>query len=266
MLARGRLRRPPRPQGAASSSTRATTSSSSTCARATSPPTSAPARSTSASPAATCCSTSGSPARRRSRRSTSATSTFRFAGPAGALQRRSPTSTGVRVATSYPGLVGAFLDEHGVAVDLVPLDGAVESAVRLGVADAVADVVETGTTLRKRASRSSARCILESEAVLIAGAERRRGAETLLRRLQGVHGRPPVRADRLRPAGRACSTRPSRSPRASSRRPSRRCATPSGWPCASWCPRERHQPRHGRAVRARRPRDPGHRRSTPRGI
>ena len=34
-----------------------------------------------------------------------------------------------------------FLDEHGVAADLVPLDGAVESAVRLGVADAVADVV-----------------------------------------------------------------------------------------------------------------------------
>ena len=51
---------------------------------------------------------------------------------------------GVRVATAYPGLVDGFLDERGVAVDLVPLDGAVESAVRLGVADAVADVVSTG--------------------------------------------------------------------------------------------------------------------------
>ena len=55
----------------------------------------------------------------------------------------------MRVATAYPGLVDGFLDERGVAVDLVPLDGAVESAVRLGVADAVADVVSTGTTLKQ---------------------------------------------------------------------------------------------------------------------
>src|SRR5215211_4942764 len=67
-------------------------------------------------------------------------STFRFAGPPGRFTTIDDLE-GVRVATAYPGLVDAFLDEHGVAVDLVPLDGAVESAVRLGVADAVADVV-----------------------------------------------------------------------------------------------------------------------------
>jgi ATP phosphoribosyltransferase len=92
----------------------------------------------------------------------------------------------MRVATAYPGLVDGFLDEHGVAVDLVPLDGAVESAVRLGVADAVADVVSTGTTLRQAGLEIFGPVILESDAVLIAGPDRKEGTETLLRRLRGV--------------------------------------------------------------------------------
>ena len=75
-------------------------------------------------------------------------STFRFAGPAERFTELSDLD-GLRVATSYPGLVGTFLTGHGVTVDLVTLDGAVESAVQLGVADAVADVVSTGSTLRK---------------------------------------------------------------------------------------------------------------------
>jgi ATP phosphoribosyltransferase len=93
---------------------------------------------------------------------------------------------GARVATSYPGLVDAFLDERGIAVDLVPLDGAVESAVELGVADAIADVVETGTTLRQAGLEVFGPEILRSEAVLIAGPEDVEGTETLLRRLRGV--------------------------------------------------------------------------------
>ena len=92
----------------------------------------------------------------------------------------------MRVATSYPGLVDAFLDERGVAVDLVPLDGAVESAVRLGVADAVADVVSTGTTLRQAGLEIFGPVILESEAVLIRAPEEVDGTDTLLRRLRGV--------------------------------------------------------------------------------
>ena len=93
---------------------------------------------------------------------------------------------GVRIATSYPGLVVGVLDEHGVAADLVPLDGAVESAVELGVADAIADVVETGTTLRQAGLDVFGPVILKSEAVLIGAPTEAEGVETLLRRLRGV--------------------------------------------------------------------------------
>jgi ATP phosphoribosyltransferase len=92
----------------------------------------------------------------------------------------------VRVATSYPGLVGSFLAKHEVTVDLVNLDGAVESAVQLGVADAVADVVSTGSTLRKAGLEIFGPVILESTAVLISAAGEKPGVSTLLRRLQGV--------------------------------------------------------------------------------
>jgi ATP phosphoribosyltransferase len=112
-------------------------------------------------------------------------STFRFAAPPGRFRELTDLD-GVRIATSYPGLVDSFLDSHGVAVDLVPLDGAVESAVRLGVADAIADVVETGTTLRQAGLEVFGPEILKSEAVLIAGPTDADGTETLLRRLRGV--------------------------------------------------------------------------------
>ena len=92
----------------------------------------------------------------------------------------------MRVATAYPGLVDGFLDERGVAVDLVPLDGAVESAVRLGVADAVADVVSTGTTLKQAGLEIFGPVILQSEAVLIEAPNEVEGTQTLLRRLRGV--------------------------------------------------------------------------------
>lgn len=112
-------------------------------------------------------------------------STFRFAGPEGKFAELAELQ-GVRVATSYPGLVGAFLASHGVTSHLVRLDGAVESAVRLGVADAVADVVSTGATLRAAGLKIFGPVILESSAVLISSGVERPGADTLLRRLQGV--------------------------------------------------------------------------------
>lgn len=112
-------------------------------------------------------------------------STFRFAGPPGRF-RDVHDLEGLRVATAYPGLVDGFLDEQGVAVDLVPLDGAVESAVQLGVADAVADVVSTGTTLRQAGLEIFGPVLLESEAVLIGAPEEAEGTDTLLRRLRGV--------------------------------------------------------------------------------
>lgn len=114
-----------------------------------------------------------------------AASTFRFAAPTGRFTELAELD-GMRIATSYPGLVDAFLDERGIAVDLVPLDGAVESAVQLGVADAIADVVETGTTLRQAGLEVFGPVILQSEAVLIAGPTEPDAVATLLRRLRGV--------------------------------------------------------------------------------
>ena len=112
-------------------------------------------------------------------------STFRFAAPVGTVSSVSELE-GRRVATSYPGLVGSSLEAAGVSATLVTLDGAVESAVRLGVADAVADVVSTGSTLRKAGLEIFGPVILESSGVLISGGSTTAAATTLLRRLQGV--------------------------------------------------------------------------------
>ncbi|HEY2645179.1 MAG TPA: ATP phosphoribosyltransferase [Galbitalea sp.] len=112
-------------------------------------------------------------------------STFRFAAAPGTFTELAHLN-GVRVATSYPGLVGAFLESRGVKAVLVGLDGAVESAVRLGVADAVADVVSTGSTLRAQGLEIFGPVILESTAVLISANSELPGIATLQRRLQGV--------------------------------------------------------------------------------
>jgi ATP phosphoribosyltransferase len=115
-----------------------------------------------------------------------ADSTFRFAGPVGKFSGLDDL-TGLRVATSYPQLVADFLAGKGVSgVEVVRLDGAVESAVRLGVADAVADVVSTGGTLRQAGLEIFGPVLLESTAVLIARPDKKDSAATLLRRLQGV--------------------------------------------------------------------------------
>ena len=112
-------------------------------------------------------------------------STFRFAGPNGRFEKLSDLA-GVRVATSYPGLVGRYLEQNGITAELVSLDGAVESAVKLGVADAVADVVSTGSTLRAQGLEIFGPVILDSTAVLISARGDLPGVTTLHRRLQGV--------------------------------------------------------------------------------
>jgi ATP phosphoribosyltransferase len=111
-------------------------------------------------------------------------STFRFAAPSDVTELSQ--LAGRRVATSYPVLVHNFLASHGVSADIVRLDGAVESAVRLGVADAVADVVSTGQTLAAQGLSIFGPVILESEAVLIAREGDVTGLDTLTARLQGV--------------------------------------------------------------------------------
>ncbi|MCU1578679.1 MAG: phosphoribosyltransferase [Rhodoglobus sp.] len=112
-------------------------------------------------------------------------STFRFAGAPGRFANLRDLE-GVRVATSYPALVGDFLARNGVQVTVVSLDGAVESAVKLGVADAVADVVSTGSTLRAQGLEIFGPVILDSTAVLISTKSDLAGITTLQRRLQGV--------------------------------------------------------------------------------
>ena len=114
-------------------------------------------------------------------------SRFRFAAPAGS-DLRVEKLEGLRLATSYPGLVGAYLAERGVSVRLIRLDGAVETAIRLGVADVIADVVETGTTLRQAGLELFGDPILQSEAILITrtGVEPPSGFEQFVRRLNGV--------------------------------------------------------------------------------
>lgn len=111
-------------------------------------------------------------------------STFRFAAPENITEVSQ--LEGLRVATSYPGLVGDFLARLGITAEIITLDGAVESAVRLGVADAVADVVSTGATLKAQGLSILGPVILESEAVLISRKPDIPGIETLRRRLHGV--------------------------------------------------------------------------------
>jgi ATP phosphoribosyltransferase len=115
-------------------------------------------------------------------------STFRYAAPQGTLTDVSEVA-GRRVATSYPVLVADHLASHGVQpAAIVRLDGAVETAIRLGVADVIADVVETGSTLRAAGLEVFGDPILRSEAVLIrrAGDRAPGGLDVLTRRLQGV--------------------------------------------------------------------------------
>jgi ATP phosphoribosyltransferase len=116
-----------------------------------------------------------------------ARSTFRFAARPGTATDLSGFN-GKRVATSYSGLLDSYLSERGVDAEVIKLDGAVETAVQLGVADIIADVVETGTTLRQAGLELVGEPILESEAVLVtrADGEPAVGTEQLLRRLKGV--------------------------------------------------------------------------------
>ncbi|MDO5723242.1 MAG: ATP phosphoribosyltransferase [Flaviflexus sp.] len=115
-----------------------------------------------------------------------AASTFRFAAPQGSMSRIEDLA-GKRIATSYDALTTDYLSERGIEATVVHLDGAVESSVRLGIADAISDVVETGSTLRAAGLEVFGEPILRSEAVLI----RRPGGEPegltrLDRRIEGV--------------------------------------------------------------------------------
>ncbi|WP_299535609.1 ATP phosphoribosyltransferase [uncultured Streptomyces sp.] len=115
-------------------------------------------------------------------------STYRYAAKPGTVGDVADLA-GRTIATSYEGIVTRHLAEAGVEARVIHLDGAVETAVELGVADAIADAVETGSSLRDAGLVAIGEPILESEAVIITrggGAEIAPEANRFLRRLQGV--------------------------------------------------------------------------------
>jgi len=114
-------------------------------------------------------------------------STFRFAGPQGKNFELKDVSK-KRIATAYPRLLKNYLDDKKIEATIVELDGAVESAIALGVADLIADVVSTGSTLRAANLASFGEAITNSEAVLIQGNSKvdQSAVDTLVRRLSGV--------------------------------------------------------------------------------
>lgn len=114
-------------------------------------------------------------------------STFRIAAPVG-LAHAAADLAGRRIATSYPGLLAMFLEREGIDAEVIRLDGAVENAVALGVADAIADVVATGTTIRKAGLEIIGEPILVSDALLVRriGAEVDPAVENFVRRLHSV--------------------------------------------------------------------------------
>lgn len=114
-------------------------------------------------------------------------STFRYAGPKGA-ELTVDSLEGLRIATSYPNLVREDLKARGISAEVIRLDGAVEISIKLGVADAIADVVSTGRTLRKQGLVPFGPVICDSEAVVVAreGIELIDAHQVFLRRMQGI--------------------------------------------------------------------------------
>ena len=97
---------------------------------------------------------------------------------------------GKRIATSYPGLTKAFLDKEGVKAEAVMMNGAVEVAPRLKVADAICDIVSTGATLEANGLKPGA-AVFRSQAILIRNKaafseEKNQVFEALLKRIKGV--------------------------------------------------------------------------------
>ncbi len=113
-------------------------------------------------------------------------STFRFAVGNESSFKELKDLNGKRIATAYPSLLADFLSKEGVSAEVVGLDGAVESAIKLGVADAIADVVSTGNTLRKANLRIIGPILLKSTARLIASPGTSGLSSRLLRRIEGV--------------------------------------------------------------------------------
>ena len=96
---------------------------------------------------------------------------------------------GLRIATSYPEIVRADMAKRGFDTQIVRLDGAVEISVKLGVADAIADVVESGRTLIEAGLKTVGDVVMQSEAIVIGHDEKlleQPEVKKILARLRGV--------------------------------------------------------------------------------
>ncbi|NCD33792.1 MAG: ATP phosphoribosyltransferase [Spartobacteria bacterium] len=95
----------------------------------------------------------------------------------------------LRVATSYPCLVKHDMKQRGIECDIVELDGAVEISIKLGVADAIADVVQSGRTLVEAGLHIVGEPIFQSEAIVISREQElscHPDVKMCLERLQGI--------------------------------------------------------------------------------
>ncbi len=184
--------------------------------------------------------------RRRDRRARLRRLDVPLRGTAGGRTPTSPTSTASASRRATRASSASSSPTAASTPPLIKLDGAVESAVRLGVADAVADVVETGSTLRKQGLEIFGPVILESEAVLVSSAVARHRSRHAAASPAGRHGRAAVRAGRLQPPRRAA--RPGRRPDAGRRVAHRLAARRAGLGGRAGHDQARqHQPGHGRA-------------------
>jgi ATP phosphoribosyltransferase len=115
--------------------------------------------------------------------------TLEAAVPADARQTEIADLDGLRVATAYPVSTKRLLAERGVECELIPVSGSVEATPRLGLADAIVDLVSTGSTMSANGLRTIGR-LLSSQAVLVGGQAavdaRRDAVERLELMLSGV--------------------------------------------------------------------------------
>ena len=124
-------------------------------------------------------------------------STFRYAAP-NTEEWSVEKLEGKRIATSYPNLVRKDLKQRGINAEVIRLDGAVEISIRLGVADAIADVVSTGRTLRKQGLEPFGEPLITSEAVIVGRVDEEVTPEqqVLIKRIEGIlHARNYVMLD-----------------------------------------------------------------------
>lgn len=115
-------------------------------------------------------------------------STFRIAANGNSGIKSFKDLQNKKIATSYPNLLNIWLKDNSINADIVNLDGAVENAIRLGVAEAIADVVDTGTTMKQAGLIFVGDIISKSQAVLIKSKKVSQSLEvdTFIRRINSV--------------------------------------------------------------------------------